>query len=143
MMLFVNAFLFYILMRVIKLTKQAKEMSVFTDQPAIPDCKRHEWSKTYVYENNTSDKVMYCKECGYISDDKNRYFKAPMLAKLRKQSDLSAAFYLIDKSIKEEFLQGLKTRTDIENSVALEKLILDLENSKQRMLSEKFELMKM
>lgn len=132
-------------MRVIKLTKAAKEQSIFSDLPALMGCSRHEWGKTYIHEGTETNQALYCKKCGFVSEGEkaSRYFKKRMLDKLMHQEDLLAAYYLIDKGIKEDFIQGLRSRTDEENKAALEKLILDIQSSKDRFLSEKFELMKM
>jgi hypothetical protein len=119
-MLMVNAYLVWVLVRVMRAVKRMKQSDLFADAPFKAECSRHTWDRTEVEEASGVDKVLYCTECGMVSGTDTRYFKREAVEKMAAQRKLIADFKEAKFNLIRSFVQEMRSflredRSTVEN----------------------------
>lgn len=141
----INIFLFYLLLKLIKVSKilkEEKEASGFTDKPVVEGCKIHKWKTVFLYENKEGQFIKYCADCGFLSEEgKLRYFKEAFLKKVKLQEEILLQFTKDKEELLNNLLKALNLIEGEDRKALLEKFLEDNLVLNSRVWSQKLDLM--
>lgn len=143
MMVLINIFLVYVLVKVYRATKAVKVKSNFTNTPAIENCTLHKWEMMELYENGEKALTRYCSECGYLSqENRDRYLKEGMLKNVKRQKELVDKYNSEKNALISNFINSFNTVNQPQDQELLtRKLLMESSALDNKLWADKLGLM--